>query len=551
MKNFRLLLLNIKNYLLFVGCFLPLIATIFIMSSTPPVDRDALTHHLAVPKLYIEHGGIYEIPHIEFSYYPQFVELIYAIPIYFKNDIIPKYVHFIFALLTSFLIYLFLRNRVTSFIAASGALFFLSIPVIVKLSVSAYVDLGLIFFSFLSIFFLLKWFRLDKIKCLLYSAFSCGLAMSCKYNGLIVFLLMSFSVLWLAAKKKEPRYIIAYLLLFWLLSTLVYSPWLIKNYLWTNNPVYPLYNKIFNHSKVDSTTQEIGKRGHFYYRRVIYGESLAETLTTPVRIFFQGRDDVPKFFDGRLNPLLFIMPIISLIVEAIRYRLKQPPDYEKVLLFSFAWIYIFIVFVQTDMRIRWIGPAIVPLTVLSFIGFHELWGQIKKNDDYISKIVKSFLLFFIIVMFSINFNYLYGLYKKIDPIPYILGQISRDEYIQKNRPEYAAYQFINKNLDVNAKIFGLFVGNRRYYCDRQMITDEKIFRKFIISSDSAKNIINYLEGINITHFIVGEDIYSSWVRGVFDEKHQKILTDFWQHDVRLLFKAHGYSVYVLSEHTIL
>ena len=45
-------------------------AVIFIMASVPPVSRDELTHHLAVPKLYIAHGGIYEIPNVIFSYYP-------------------------------------------------------------------------------------------------------------------------------------------------------------------------------------------------------------------------------------------------------------------------------------------------------------------------------------------------------------------------------------------------------------------------------------------------------------------------------------------------
>jgi hypothetical protein len=34
----------------------------------PPVDRDALTHHLFVPKLWLHHGGFYNIPEIPLSY---------------------------------------------------------------------------------------------------------------------------------------------------------------------------------------------------------------------------------------------------------------------------------------------------------------------------------------------------------------------------------------------------------------------------------------------------------------------------------------------------
>ena len=80
---------------------LTVIAAIVILSAVPPVSRDALTHHLAVPKLYLEQGAIYEIPSVKFSYYPMNLDLLYLVPLYFGNDIIPKYVHFMFALQTS------------------------------------------------------------------------------------------------------------------------------------------------------------------------------------------------------------------------------------------------------------------------------------------------------------------------------------------------------------------------------------------------------------------------------------------------------------------
>lgn len=516
------------------------------MASTPPVDRDALTHHLAIPKLYIEHGGIYEIPDIEFSYYPQLLELIYAIPLFFGNDIIPKYIHFGMALFSSFFVYKILRQRASLYAACAGALFFLSLPVIVKLSVTVYVDLGLIFFSFLSLYYLIKWQRLEKLRYLVFSALSCGFAMSCKYNGLIVFMLMMFAVIWLSEKKvAKSKFVIERACLFCIVAIIIFSPWLVKNYLWTKNPVYPLYNSLFNPS--DSHTGLAGgesvKKSHFYYRRVVHGESFFETITTPVRIFFQGRDDDPKYFDGRLNPFLFFLPIISMIVEVVRYMKKKLPDHEKILLFSFAWAYIIFVYVQTDMRIRWIGPAIAPLTVLSFIGLGELWQIIKKKFGCSGLTIKSAFAIIIIAMFSMNYNYFFELYKKIDPIPYLSGKISRGEYIQNQRPEYSAYQYINQKVDRNAKIFGLFVGNRRYYCDRPMVTDENVFRKFTNNANSAKDIFNNLTNIRITHFVVGEELYSSWLSGVFDDDHQKIILDFWRLHARLIFRAYGYSVY--------
>ena len=134
------------NFLL-AGILALLIVSIIILSWVPPVSRDALTHHLAVPKLYLKHGGVYEIPSIKFSYYPMNLDLLYLVPLYFGNDIIPKYIHFMFALLTGWLIYSYLRKKLDTGWALLGALFFLSLPIIVKLSITVYVDLGLVFFQ--------------------------------------------------------------------------------------------------------------------------------------------------------------------------------------------------------------------------------------------------------------------------------------------------------------------------------------------------------------------------------------------------------------------
>jgi len=123
-----------------------LIVAVLLLSSVPPVSRDALTHHLAVPKLYLQHGNLLELPQIVFSYYPMNLDLLYMLPLYWGNDILPKYIHFLFALLTAALIYRYLKKYLPLQYSWLGVLLFLSIPVIIKLSITVYVDLGLIFF---------------------------------------------------------------------------------------------------------------------------------------------------------------------------------------------------------------------------------------------------------------------------------------------------------------------------------------------------------------------------------------------------------------------
>lgn len=106
------------------------------------------------------------------------------------------------------------------------------------------------------------------------------------------------------------------------------------------------------------------------------------------------------------------------------------------------------------MRIRWIGPAIPLLVVLSFISFDEIW-TIAETKSVFSKYYSIGFDFFVAAMFAMNGGYIFDLYKRVDPVPFITGKVLRDEYIQKHRPEYAAYQYSNRNLPENAKVFGL------------------------------------------------------------------------------------------------
>ena len=94
----RLTLVLRVSLLLMIGC-------ITLLSLVPPVSRDALVHHLNIPKLYLHYGKMVEFPSMSFSYFPMNLDLLYMIPLWFGNDIIPKFIHFSFALFTAWLIH--------------------------------------------------------------------------------------------------------------------------------------------------------------------------------------------------------------------------------------------------------------------------------------------------------------------------------------------------------------------------------------------------------------------------------------------------------------
>jgi hypothetical protein len=555
-----------RKFILF-GLFAILITSIIILSSVPPVSRDALTHHLAVPKLYLNHGGMYEIPSLKFSYYPMNIDFLYIIPLYFGNDIVPKYIHFTFALLTAWLIFSYLKIRINTVYALVGALFFLSLPVIVKLSITVYVDLGLIFFSTWSLLYLLKWLENDfKFHFLIISAISCGLALGTKYNSLITFFLLALFVPYLFTKyhrglsaredskvsgvkledkpdKKSPSLRgLLYGAVFILIALIVFSPWMIRNYIWTDNPVYPLYNGWFNPAPSDSTGAG-GHLGHFAIRKLIFKESLWQTLLVPVRIFFEGQDNLPQYFDGKLNPFLFILPFFAFL----RFKKSTPTiKAEKIILLAFAVLYLLFAFFNTDMRIRYIAPIIPPLVLLAMYGLHQTNTFVA---GYFSVPVRRFmtvgLLAAIALMFGMNGAYVWGQFNEVDPMSYLSGRLDRDAYIQRYRPEYKVIKYVNMNLSKRTKILGVFLGNRRYYSDREMVFGDGFFRTTVVRAETPQNILTDLKERKITHMLIRYDMFNHWTNQQLNNGSKKILAGFFENHTRRLFSKAGYGLYQL------
>jgi len=531
--------------MLLIGCTL-------ILSCVPPVSKDALVHHLAVPKLYLKHGGIYEIPSMEFSYYPMNLDLLYMIPLYFKNDIAPKYIHFGFAMLTSWLIFIYLRRRINTVYGLLGVIFFISIPIIIKLSITVYVDLGVIFFSTASLLLILKWIESGfRVRFLILSGVLCGLALGTKYNGLVIFFLLTLFVPFLYSRytqREKPGFIrpMGYGMLFLVIVLFVFSPWMIRNYHWKKNPIYPLYNSWFNPPKATSGKVVSGdaaknpNRGFFTFRSMVYHETWWQIALLPVRVFFQGKDGDPQYFDGKLNPFLLLLPIFAF------YRMREDPynvGKEKKVILAFAILFFGFAFFSIVMRIRYISPIIPPLVILSVFGVKNMIGIVdrfgKKNTRQAGLAVVCMILTF---FFALNVDYIIDQFRYVAPFTYIKGTMSRDEYIERYRPEYPAMRYINKNLPSDALILFIFLGKRGYYCDRRYMLGEGQLVHIIRKSNHSQEILLGLKNLGITHLLINNSFFDRWVKDNFEQKKRELLKEFFNRHVKVLFLKSGYGL---------
>ena len=325
------------------------------------------------------------------------IDLLYIIPLYFNKDFLANFIHMSFGIGTALLIYTYLNNKISRIAGLLGTLIFLSMPIVVRLSTQAYVDLGLAFFTTAGILAFIRYREgeFKEFKWLFLSAVAMGLALGTKYNALIAWVFLSLAFVFVYSKDTGRQWeAIKYGLVFFLISLFVFSPWLIKNIILTGNPLYPLFKGIFDINSIptqDGTYSMVSGdtyRGIFQMREMKFGESFWETLLIPIRFFFQGQDNSDRYFDGVLNPILIILSPFSLMNRSfIR---------DKLFFISFSVFFILMASFLDQIRIRYILPIVPILSILTVMGLINILNWIMNLPIRLRNILALVLLLFLL-----------------------------------------------------------------------------------------------------------------------------------------------------------
>ena len=553
-------LANIAAFLLCITILLFVVIE-FILNLTPPIFRDALIHHLAVPKLWLKHGGFYEIPWADYSYYPMNINLLYLVCLYFKNDIAPKFIHLGFGLGTGWLIYTYLKQRYDRKWGLLGMLIFITTPIVVWLSTSAYIDLGMTFFSTAGLLALIKWRDLEfkQIKWLLISSICMGIAIGSKYNALIALLILNLMVMYsYAHDTKRQIAAVKYGLIFFVVAVLIASPWYLKNILQTGNPFYPLFNSLFqtiNHTPVqeilhNEAVRKIGSLGFFQMREVMYGESFWETLLIPLRMFFQGEDNSYRYFQGILNPILILfLPFIFLSKDYKK---------DKFIFILFSILFIIMAYFLTEKQVRYILPALPFLSIIAVMGIKNLDDKLKPETCFsflrfrkrFGAIVRILLFAAVAILLTFNLSYLKNRFDIIKPFPYIFNQETRDDFLQRHLLHYDAVKYINANLPIDAKVFTVFLGRRGYYLDRKYENDpsfgQNTICRMVNSSGSEKEFKDCVRSIGTTHILMRTDLADNYLNNNFSKdeitRFMVLVKKTWKE----IYRYNGHAVWSLQ-----
>jgi len=507
-----------------------------LLGFLPPTARDELTHHLAIPKLYARAGRIIEVPIAPYAYYPMLLDMLYTPWVYWRYDFVAKHIHALFGFLTGLLIYAYSARRMNSVYGLLGFFFFMSTPAVLRLSHWGYIDLGITFYSTASLLCLLRWREnRDAFRWLALSALSLGFALATKPNGLVACLLLSLLFALVLAKppRKNLRGVACELVLFAVLTLLPFLPWLIKNWLQTGNPFYPLLGRFFA-AKTAAVTDaaSFAGLGIFEKRELLYGENIWQLIGLPLRVFFSGQDDNPQYFDGVLTLVL---------IGFLPWAFKGKWIDEKKLVAIFAFCYLLYAIFLVDLRIRYILLMVPPLVFLLVYGVFNMYLSIERP---------AYLIAGLLIFAMWHGTYLWRYLQAAETFAYLRGKETREDFLLRALPEYAALQFVNQKVPQTAKIYLLFLGRRAYYCERDYFHDPGELPAFLMgairAAEDPREIGRTLKNKNITHLMVREDLLTRFLSDNLTPSQSQIWHGFTANGLKLAFREREYAVYQIN-----
>ncbi len=539
-----------KKYYLLIACVLAVIfVTEVFLCLLPPVSRDALIHHLAIPKLWIRHGGWFETPWAEFSYFPMNVDLLYLVPLVFGNDVLPAFIHMLFGWGTGYLVYRYLCDHEGRAWGLLGLLIFASTPMVIRLSITAYVDLGMIFFTTASVLAYLRWrdSGYGEAKWLILSAACMGLAAGTKYNAFITGIFLNGAVCFLYARDTGKQLqAVRWGGVFFLVALAVVSPWLVKNLVLKGNPVYPLLDPLFSFihggrepaAFLAADDVESGGFSFIRNRMGVYGEEAWQVLLLPLRIFFEGRDHMPQYFDGILNPLFALAIPFAFLGRRKGHR------------FFFLSLIAFVFCMSAltaDMRIRYILPTVPFMAILAVQGIRNAMEWLDRVRSRLRGITTGAAVSSIVLLLGMNLLYLGDLVAGVRPMHYILGEESREGFISRQVGSYTAVAFINRNLPEDAVVYLWYLSGRGYYLERDYLhhvgLETGIVRALGRSSADVATLTAFLRSLGGTHLLVQKALLLKAIEDNIPQEEVGRVLETLARCLDWLHESNGHAVY--------
>ncbi len=399
----------------FVVAILLLVGISLLIALAPPIHYDALTYHLALPRQYLNSGGITPQTGWIRSGMPQTGEMIYTWALASGNDSAPAVTGWLFAFVALLGFISFMGNKISLKAGLAGVLALLGGASISGSMGWGYIDWFCLLFGFCATICLSKYLESGDTKFAWLIGIFCGLSFAAKYTGGV---LLIGIVLWLEidALRKKNRIIgdILAILGGFFITAL---PWMTKNWIFTGNPLAPFGIPLINEPNSHQAMMKIA---------IPFGNWF-DILLLPIRASILGVEGGVGYSHD-IGPLLIMFAVLSLLPNKLPEVSRRFARAAGVI--SVVIIILWVIGNQLDallVQSRLYYAAFPLFAILAGIGYQAL-SEVTIPGIRLERIANVVILLVSLLTIVGLWN---DLQKKV-VLPYLNGNVSRNEFTTHN-----------------------------------------------------------------------------------------------------------------------
>jgi len=370
-----------------VACGL-LLTNAFIHAFGPDLGWDALTYHLAFPERYLFENGISMTPFSHLSGYIAGTEMLYALALFLDGPSLAVLIHFEFGVLT--LVALWQLGAVSSRRAAILAPLILIADPLFQLELGwAYSDLSLGFYTTLTAIAFCTFIqkrngpgandRPHEIgRDLVYAGIACGMCCATRYHGASVAVALCV-VAWLPPRHIRVRENLQACLTLAGVSALVMLPWMVRNAVFTGNPITPLLQPLFYAPGTEYIPAIVMQQSTEFLRQIGMGRDVWALLALPWNLTMNSKfETYADSFGYEVSVLHFVGLVAVLGLAASGKRLRAIPFLVPLLEIAGVFVLIWFFTFQEARFLLPIFPLIAyagAIAIDGLVGASPAWGR--------------------------------------------------------------------------------------------------------------------------------------------------------------------------------
>lgn len=273
---------------------------------------------------------------------------------------------------------------------ALPGLIFLSIPAFTENANLYTNDLHLAYFTLMAIYCLFLWREKNGNKYVLVAALFTGLCLATKYIALISCLLPFAALIgyFLIKGEKPFKGWVKTFTLFFVPAFLVFSPWAIKNLIFTGNPFYPAFFNIFGGRDMSGEVYAVIQS---MSGKPALAEGFNSFISNAWGIFL----DSPKEMNIKYGASSYLSPLLLMFAPPVLFIKKRNERYNVLVV---VFLIMFICWNFTFPITRFFYPAIIILVFLAAFTFTALYKAASKAVKYILGATLVFYILFGIIL---------------------------------------------------------------------------------------------------------------------------------------------------------